>query len=391
MAVQNTNYEDLYIKYDWLEKSFAPLVQRAYNEFFLEGFRLELLGIGRNVNAMTGKEPYFVTKIRIDKEHDMFFRVSERAVDIILNRALGKAGRKFALSKMTDLESRVITTFNGYVYEVISKFFNNSAPTVKRLNFDVIHMNFIIKDTNENTVARFIVTMPEVLLNPEVVVSTGEKFDYDEFFNTNIDTEVQIGFSRTSFMDMKHLSEGDIVVLENSNLDFMMLKFGDYETELRLNPSEELVLPFDNYGGNNMTKNANLWDSIEVDMFAQFDSIKMTLGDLKAIEEGQVIDLAVIYDNRVTLRVEEKAIAWGELVIINDRYGVKITEIAARSEIPAAQGYENPEEEFQGTDEQYDAQEFEENAAYTEEAVQQPAAEDEEFDYSDFELGDEDI
>ena len=38
-----------------------------------------------------------------------------------------------------------------------------------------------------------------------------------------------------------------------------------------------------------------------------------------------------IYDNKVTLSVEDKPIARGELVIVNDRYGVKIDEVIAKS------------------------------------------------------------
>jgi len=57
--------------------------------------------------------------------------------------------------------------------------------------------------------------------------------------------------------------------------------------------------------------------------------IKIPLGDLKKINEGVIIDVSSIYNNKISLKVEEKLIAEGELVIVNDRYGVKVTKVTA--------------------------------------------------------------
>ncbi len=53
----------------------------------------------------------------------------------------------------------------------------------------------------------------------------------------------------------------------------------------------------------------NLWDSLEVEMTAQFDKTLITLGNLKSIEENAVVNIASVYDNNVTLSVEGKAVA----------------------------------------------------------------------------------
>ena len=55
----------------------------------------------------------------------------------------------------------------------------------------------------------------------------------------------------------------------------------------------------------------------------------MTLGELKQISKGLVIDLGPIMNNEISLLVENKTVAKGELVIINDKYGVKVTEVFA--------------------------------------------------------------
>ena len=398
MVNQNINsidYKELYAQYNWFANNYPQIVQASSDEFFLDGLQFILIGISKNINTLMDKEPYFVTKVRIDKLHDMFFRSSEKAVGIILDRALGKPNSRFNLNKLTDLEAKIITSFNDYMFNSMSKFFTPAPPELKRSNFDVIHLNFLIKDTETNQVAKFIITLPEELLNPDVVSSQEDKFDYGDFTSSIIDVAVKIGSTRLKLIDVKNIGLDDIVVLDNSNTDHMILKFKDYETDINLNPNLGLVIPVDNDGGSEeMTENTNLWDSIEVEMDAQFDTVKITLGELKNIEEGLVVDLTSIYDNKVTLSVENKPIAKGELVIVNDRYGVKIDEVIANAHkngTTEETALTSEEEQPMSDDFSDESMEMDENQLQQEDNENEGNSEEDEFDYSDFELEDEDI
>ena len=116
---------------------------------------------------------------------------------------------------------------------------------------------------------------------------------------------------------------------------------------------------------------------------------KITLGDLKKIHSGKVIELASVYRNGVTLTVEDKVIARGELVIINDKYGVKVTDVVvptidtqvvSAAQKPVASKNSETDETVEEVSESLENQE----------AEQGTAAEEDEFDYSDFDL-EEDI
>ena len=287
------------------------------------------------------------------------------------------------------------------MFNSLSQFLIPSPPVLKRTNFDVVHLTFLLKDIAANKVAKFIITLPEELLNPDVVTSQGDKFDYGDFATSVIDVAVKIGTTRFKLIDVKNIEVDDIVVFDDSNINHMVLRFKDYETDINLNPNLGLVIPVDNDGGNEEMagENTNLWDSIEVDMSAQFDTVKITLGELKNIEKGLVVDLTSIYDNKVTLSVENKPIARGELVIVNDRYGVKIDEvIAPTAKTEASENAALPQQADDFSDQQADMNLDDNNAAPAnapEQAVnsgqegQNP--EEDEFDYSDFELEDEDI
>lgn len=387
--VNTMDNKDLYAQYNWFSREYPPIIQSACDEFFLPGFQFVLLGISKNINTLMDKDAYFVTKVMIDKVHDMFFRSSEKAVGLILERVLGKSETRFNLNKLTDLEAKIITAFNDYMYNAVSKLLTPAPPTLKRTNFDVVHLTFVIKDIDKGICGKFIITLPDVLLNPDVITSSGDKFDYADFSRSTIDGSIIIGTTRLKLIDVKSIDIDDIVVFDNSDTNRMVLKLEDYEKDINLNPNLGLVLPYDNddEGEDEMPENTNLWDSIEVEMSAQFDTVKITLGELKNIEEGLVVDLTSIYDNKVTLSVENKPIARGELVIVNDRYGVKIDEVIARGskgeqQIPQDESVEDDFASDNAGDE------------YVDEVPQeqpQETSEEDEFDYSDFELEDEDI
>ena len=392
MSTQTLNSiasKELYAQYDWYKNTFPPVVQKSCDEFFLPGFKFELIGISKNINVLMDKDYYFVTKIRIDKQYDMFFRSSDKAISLILDRVLGKPNRSFNLNRMTDLEAKIITSFNDYMFNMTSKLLSPPPPNeLRRTDFDVIHLTFLIKDIDEPRFGKFIVSLPAALLKPDTITSKGDKFDNTSFKTSTLDVKIKIGSTKFSMYDLKTLDTEDIVIFDNRKTKKMTLVIDDYEKEIKLNPNLGLITPIDdNNGGNNMGAN-NLWDSIEVEMNAEFDPVKITLGDLKKIEDGMVVDLTSIYDNKVTLKVEDKIIARGELVIVNDRYGVKISEVTAKQKPGAAPAA--------GTDEFGNENEVmpdDETAAADNTDDETPAADqqDEEFDYSDFELDDEDI
>lgn len=392
--INSIDYKELYAQYNWFSNAYPPVVQASSDEFFLPGLKFILIGISKNINTLMDKDAYFVTKIRIDKLHDMFFRTSEKAIGIILDRALGKPNSRFNLNKLTDLEAKIITAFNDYMFNATSQFLTQAPPSLKRTNFDVVHLTFLVKDVDTNAVAKFIITLPDELLAPEVVTSQNDKFDYGDFSSSVIDVAVKVGSTKFKLIDIKNIDVDDIVVFDNSDTKHMVLKFKDYETDININPNLGLVMPVDNDGGNEEMagENTNLWDSIEVEMDAQFDTVKITLGELKSIEKGLVVDLTSIYDNKVTLSVENKPIARGELVIVNDRYGVKIDEVIAKTpKVENNQAAQMQNEEIVDTQ----TSDFDDsNMEFQEETPAAPAQntdEEDEFDYSDFELEDEDI
>lgn len=387
--------KELCKEYSWYQSTFPELVQNSCDEFFNNNFELMFIGLSKNINCLINDESCFVTKVRINSDYEMFFRITATAIKIILDKVLGKSKSKFNINKISELEAKVITAYNGFMFDALKQILTEPDPTaLKRTNFDVIHLTFLLKDTDINvkSAGKIVITLPQALLAPEQINSSGDKFADDSFPETETYAKVLVGETKFKLYDLKNLEPDDVVVFENSNIEKLHLSIQEDEMEININPNMDLLINEENDGGEEMSdSHKNIWDSIEVDMYAEFDAVKIKLGELKAIENGLVVDLTSLYDNKVTLKVEGNPIATGSLVIVNDRYGVKIDEVltaeaAATKKAKPAKSDDDEMEESE-EDDNYEESEDENEEGYEDEEEN----EEEDFDYSDFELEDENI
>ena len=382
-------------EYDWCEKSFMPDIESAFADFFDSRFDVKLLGLSQNINFLARNESCFVTRINYNPNYELFFRITSSGVKAILNEILGDSKTAFNVNSMTELEVKILTSFNSQIYKTIKNILIPPDPKeLKRTNFDTYNLTFFVKskDPRIKTTGKIIITIPKVLIAPQQVVSSSDKFSENDFRQSSTFIKVRVGTTKFSLYELKHLEVDDVVVFESGKLSELELINQNGNEIIRINPNMKILID-NNNGGEEMADSQNLWDSIQVDMSAEFDAVKLSLGELKDIEKGLVVDLASIYDNNVTLKVEGKPVASGSLVIVNDHYGVKITEIYSTdnqtqndTDNQNVQESEDFEETENYNNENFDSEEYSEN-----ENQQNQNQEDEEFDYSDFELEDENL
>ena len=328
-SIKTSFSSELYRQFGWFDDTFVPPVQEASDEFFDKGFEFKLVSISENMNVLTKSESFFVTKVQVGPRNDIFIRISQSAISVILDKILGKTNKRFDLSSISDLEAKIITSFNDYLYEKISGNINKENLTKYP---EEINMSYFVRNMSSDESARFVISVPKQMLNPLTLAEPENPLNDRIFKDALSEVNLHVGSTMFSVNDIKHISVGDIVVFENSNSHEMTLVCDNILQKFNLNPNEELIIPYDYNGGDEMDNSqniTNLWDSLQVEMSAEFDKIKISLGELKDIEEGLVVDISSVYNNKVSLKVGNKIIAKGELVIINDRYGVKISNVTA--------------------------------------------------------------
>lgn len=352
-------FDELYKQYSWYDSLFTPIVESCSNEFFFEGFEYKLASISTNMNVLSQNETFFVTKVKINSKNDVYIRISQNAINVILDKVLGKNNRKFELTEVSELEARIITAFNDFIYESLAP---NFTIEPNRRYSEILHLTYFVKSESSENAAKFIISVPKDILCPKEIENITSHFTDEDFANCPVEVNLRLGSTVFPLADIKKLDIGDIVVFENSNSSEMTLICDNIEQKFQVRPNENIIEPYDMSGGNDMdNSNTNLWDSIQVDMTAEFEKVKVTLGELKNIEEGLIVDLCSVYDNKISLKVGGKTVADGELVIINDRFGVRI----------------------QGVN---DSQNAETTQAESEAKNESIGEGGEDFDYSDFEV-----
>ena len=388
--VIDTVGKELFSQFDWFYQVFNNAAQASSDDFLYEGIRFKLYAVTKSLSTMEDDESYFVTKVKLDQQQEIYIRNSDKAVNTILTRALGP-NKKFDINKITELEAKMVTAFNDNLYNFISNAFTPSAQ--QNRNFDMTHLTFLLCDDETKLYGKMIISFPGQIVLPQHIMSSEEKFSNDFFETSLIEVDLKIGSTTFTVGDLKALETEDIIVLDNSNIQEMRVNYKGYEKDFRITPNPALIISVDDSGGEEMSSDIqpnNLWDSIQVEMGAEFDKVKISLGELKNIEEGLVVDISSVYNSNVTLKVEEKVIASGELVIVNDRYGVKVNKIyAEEKQAPVPQDFGNeqigiaPSEDYgEMMPQQMDTEPIGENMGGGNEG---------DFDYSDFDLEDEDL
>lgn len=349
-------FDELYKQFAWFDSVFTPIVKSTSSEFFFDGFEYKLASISTNMNVLSQNETFFVTKIKINSKNDVYIRISQEAINVILDKVLGKNNRRFDLTEVTELEARIITAFNDFLYENLS---TNFTIEPHRRYTEILHLTYFVKSEISDTAAKFIITVPKDILAPQDLEAKEAHFTDNDFSESLVEVNFLLGSTTFPVADIKKLDIGDIVVFENSSSSEMTLVCDNIVQKFQIKPNIKIIEPYDTSGGDSMEENTstNLWDSIQVDMTAEFDKVKVTLGELKNIEEGLIVDLCSVYDNKVSLKVGGKTVASGELVIINDRFGVRIVKVndskstaePANIQEPAA-AEEAPTEDFDYSD-----------------------------------------
>ncbi|MEH3040410.1 MAG: FliM/FliN family flagellar motor switch protein [Sphingomonas paucimobilis] len=71
-----------------------------------------------------------------------------------------------------------------------------------------------------------------------------------------------------------------------------------------------------------------LIDTVSVEVEAVVGDARMTVGELTGLTAGTTLALDAALNRPVSLRLEGQEIARGELVAVDGRFGVRLTEIA---------------------------------------------------------------
>ncbi|MCX8065773.1 MAG: FliM/FliN family flagellar motor switch protein [Candidatus Hydrogenedentes bacterium] len=79
-------------------------------------------------------------------------------------------------------------------------------------------------------------------------------------------------------------------------------------------------------------KNLGVILGIEVEVVARLGSVEMPLSSVLSLGPGSVVNIGHLVDEPVELYVNNKLIARGDVVIVDEKFGVRITEVVSQEE-----------------------------------------------------------
>ena len=87
-----------------------------------------------------------------------------------------------------------------------------------------------------------------------------------------------------------------------------------------------------NETNNDQTRRLDLLLDVPLDIAVERGRARMSIQDLLALGPGSVIELDKIAGEALDILVNDRLVARGEAVVVNDKFGVRITDIVSQSE-----------------------------------------------------------
>ncbi len=333
-ASKQNSDNDICLLFAWFDNQLKSAVSECINTFWENKFELEVQSLTTNSTVKddfaSKGEIYFTAELSLCPPQNAYIRISSDFVRVLFHEYFGSNMPVFKLQDLSELEIKILNSFCEFLNNEIKSFIipHQEIPKEKLRNKRVFNITILIGKNSEK-IGKVVLTLPENCLRVEKL-AVKQNFSIDDFLETTTYVNILVGTSKLALNDLKTLCEGDIILLENSNVNFMEIKSANIRKGFKVNPEPSLMFDLDDDEedlGADMTDEKNIWDGIQIEVGAEFDKVKMTLGELKQISEGLVIELGPVFNNKVSLLVENKVVARGELIIINDKYGVKIDEI----------------------------------------------------------------
>ena len=390
--------------------SITEAVKNSIENFWEQDVKVYLQAINDfrefRDEILTKKIDFFSSQIKVDRHRPVLIRLSKNFINNFLDLSLNESENAFSLRTMTQLEIKILNSFCDFLYKKINQIL--ISPNDAKLSEESdkkINILFLLSLKNSKT-SQIMISIPKDRVKLEKI-QPKTSFKDEDFLNSETIVRINAGSTKLTLDELQSLTTEDIVLLEKSDSSKLTLISGELKKKFNVKVDPSMVINIDEddksnieSANNEVTMEKNLWDDIQIEINAEFEKVKMTIGELKQITQGQIVDLGSVFDGEISLFVEDKKVAKGELIIINDRYAVKLNEVLSSNAKQATAIPQNqpkpqpqkPQAQPQKPQPKPQAQGRPQPRPQPKPQPQKPQAqpqpkpvENEEFDYSDFE------
>ena len=284
-------------------------------------------------------------------------RIDAKLTEFLLDNAFGSSqfNQPFNMKKITQLELNILQTFLGNVEARMKEFWeiDSKHPFL----MDLIYLVWLVQ-SDEGDIGKIAFGVPASFKpkGAEISEST-EGIDINKLANTGITVPINmtVGSTRLPFNDIKSLEYGDLLIFEDSDSSKFQWHLGEITLVL---PEEDHPVFFKDIGNvEELTKEMarttqNIDDdplsSLPLELSAEFQKVLIPLKQVLELKSGGVLPLGPVLDSELVLTAQGKPVAKGELVIVGNQFGMRITDllISAKKSVKSASGGVELEELF---------------------------------------------
>ena len=85
-------------------------------------------------------------------------------------------------------------------------------------------------------------------------------------------------------------------------------------------------------GQNDSGRNMDFLLDIPLNISVELGNAKIKIGDLLKLSQGSVVELNRLTDEPLEIFVNKKLMAHGEVVVVNEKFGIRMTDVISPSE-----------------------------------------------------------
>ena len=252
-----------------------------------------------------------------------------------MEKAFGESpiNRPFSIKKLNQLELEILQEF---LVSLENKMKGQwEVDTKHPFLMDTIYLVWLV-ESDENEIGRVAYGMPASFRPKKPPKADNlNVIDISKLANTGIRVPVgfTVGSTRLSVKEIKSLEIDDLVIFEDSDINKLNWHLGEIGLVL---PDEDhpvflKEVPNIQELAQEMQRATNKDDdplsSLPLELSAEFQKVSIPLKQVLELKTGGVLPLGSVLDSELVLTAQGKPVARGELVIIGNQFGMRITDL----------------------------------------------------------------
>jgi flagellar motor switch/type III secretory pathway protein FliN len=262
-------------------------------------------------------------------------RIDSNLTQYFLERAFGESSinRPFSIKKVTQLELGVLQSFLMNLEVKMKEFWEIDSKHPYLL--DMIYLVWLV-ESDEGQIGRIAFGMPASFKPKRVPATQGnDVIDINKLANTGIKVPIKmyVGKTNLTLKDIRSLEKDDLVVFEDSDIERFYWHLGEIGLVLPEDDHPVFIRDIDNIEdlAEDMMKpihnDEDMLSSLPLELSAEFQKVLIPLKQVLDLKAGGVLPLGSVLDSELILTAQGKPVAKGDLVIVGNQFGMRITDI----------------------------------------------------------------